>query len=70
MPKPNNTYDDDLDAPVYGARRIGQIAGLKNERQAFHFLERGYIDASKLGPRIWVSTKRRILKMAQFQAAE
>ena len=57
------TYDDDLDRPVYGAAAIGQIAGCKNERQAFHFLERGYIDASKAGPRIWVSTKRRILRV-------
>ena len=64
------TYDDDLDAPVYGARRIGQIAGLKNERQAYHFLERGYIDAGKLGKKCWVSTKRRILRVGQAQAAE
>jgi hypothetical protein len=66
----NDTYDDDLDRPVYGAKAIGQIANLKNERQAYHFLESGYIDASKLGKKCWVSTKRRILRVAQGRTAE
>jgi hypothetical protein len=51
---------DDLDRPIYGAKKIGAVVNL-NERQTFHALEQGYLDGDKFG-RKWRSTKRRLLK--------
>lgn len=48
----------DLDTPVWGAKSIGAQIG-RNERQAFHLLERGLIPAEKIG-KIWVTTPRRL----------
>jgi hypothetical protein len=48
----------DLDAPIYGAKAIGEELRL-SERQAFWGLEQGVIDADKFG-RKWVTTKRRL----------
>ena len=50
----------DPDVPVWGAAAIGQVLG-RNERQAYHLLERGLIDATKVGS-LWVSTPRRLLR--------
>jgi hypothetical protein len=50
---------DDLDRPIYGARNIGVVVNL-TERQAFHALEKGYLDGDKFGKK-WRSTKRRLL---------
>jgi hypothetical protein len=53
-------YDALLDAPVWGAEGIGEVAN-KNTSQTFRMLEEGLIDGSKVG-RQWTSTRRRILK--------
>jgi hypothetical protein len=45
---------------VNGAKEIAKVAGLPNERAGFHALEKGYIDADKIGRR-WSSTVERIL---------
>lgn len=58
---------DPLDRPVYGAANIGRVMGL-NENQAFYGLERGHIDADKLGGK-WVSTPRRLMRIANGNAA-
>jgi hypothetical protein len=50
----------DLDEPVYGAATIGAVIN-QTERQAFHMLESGHLDATQLG-RKWVSTPRRLLR--------
>ena len=58
---------DDLDLPVYGARAIALVLNLRrdngepNERRAFYMLEKGYVDADKIGE-TWTSTPRRLLK--------
>jgi hypothetical protein len=57
---------DDLDRPIYGAKKIGAVVNL-TERQAFHALERGYLDGDKFGKK-WRSTKRRLLKSATSTA--
>jgi hypothetical protein len=51
---------DDLDRLIYGAENIGLVVNL-SARQAYHALERGYLDGDKFG-RKWRSTKRRLLK--------
>ena len=51
---------NDLDRPIYGAKNIGAVVNL-SERQAFHALERGYLDGDKFGKK-WRSTKRRLLR--------
>ena len=52
-------FNLDLDRLVWGARGIAEIIG-RNERQAFHLLESGYLDADKVGSS-WVSSPRRLL---------
>jgi hypothetical protein len=60
-------FDPFLDTPLYGAVAIAEALNLKDEdgnpdeRKAYHGLERGYYDASKVG-RIWTSTRRRLLR--------
>jgi hypothetical protein len=57
---------DHLDLPVYGVPAIAKELNLFDEngapdtRRCYYMLERGYVDASKLG-RIWTSTPRRLL---------
>lgn len=51
--------DDTFDRPIWGAAAIGEIIG-RSQRQAFHLLESGHLDADKLGNQ-WVSTPRRLL---------
>ena len=57
-----DTYDRELDAPVWGAEAIGQVLNL-TARQAYHQLERkpSWIDADKVGGH-WTSTRRRLLQ--------
>lgn len=61
------TNSDPLDRPVYGAKAIANVLNLlkKNgepdERRAFYMLEKGYVDANKVGE-TWTSTPRRLLK--------
>jgi len=50
---------NDLDRPIRGAKRIGEILGLP-PRQVYYGLEKGLYDADKLG-RLWVTTPRRLL---------
>jgi hypothetical protein len=57
----------DLDEPVHGATRIAEVLNLRDEkggpdlRRTYYVLERGYVDASKLGASWW-STRRRLLR--------
>jgi hypothetical protein len=64
---------DDLDKPVYGAEAIAIILnmtknGAPDTRRAYHALEKGYVDATKLG-RQWISTPRRLLRRFAGEAA-
>ena len=52
--------DDGMDHPVWGARAMAPIVN-RNERQTFHMLEAGLLDATKVGKR-WTSTPRRLLR--------
>jgi hypothetical protein len=54
---------DPLDRPIQGAAAFAEVLGWP-EKQVRYALERKRLDADKLGPRIWVSTPRRLL--AQF----
>jgi hypothetical protein len=64
----------DLDRPIYGARAIGAVANLLDEKgevdiQAVYYaLQMGYIDADKFGRR-YRSTPRRILNSTREVAA-
>jgi hypothetical protein len=55
----------DDDTPLWGAEAIGAVAGCFTEgnkvdlRKIYLLLEKGLIDASKVG-RVWVSSRRRI----------
>jgi hypothetical protein len=61
-----SVFLDDLDRPVRGAKAIAEVLNLRDKngepdaRKAFHALERGYVDGSKMG-RQWWSTPRRLL---------
>ncbi len=59
MVKPLEAVDE-LDRWIYGAKNIGIVVDL-DERETYHALERGYLDADKFG-RKWRSTKRRLLR--------
>jgi hypothetical protein len=65
--------DNDLDTPGYGAPWVAEVLNLRkktgelDDRRAYYVLEKGYVDADKIG-RIWTSTKRRLLKRAQGAA--
>jgi hypothetical protein len=48
----------DPDRPLWGAAAIGAEIN-RSERQAHYLLERGLLDASKIG-KFWVSTPRRL----------
>jgi hypothetical protein len=50
----------DANTPVWGVREIARIIG-RTERQTYHLLGQGHLDASRVGGR-WVSTRRRLLK--------
>jgi hypothetical protein len=56
----NDLLPDPAKRRVTGAKQIAEVAGLPNERAGFHALEKGYIDADKIGRR-WSSTVERIL---------
>jgi hypothetical protein len=58
---------DDLDKPIWGAKAIGNEAGV-DERKAFYMLERGYLDGTKCGV-LWVSTPRRIRRSLGSEVA-
>jgi hypothetical protein len=57
----------DLDTPVWGAPAIARILNLVDEhdepdlRRTYYVLEKGYIDATKIGA-AWCSTRRRLLQ--------
>jgi hypothetical protein len=53
------TYDP-LDRPIWGAKAIGEAIN-RTRDQAYHLLEKGYLDADKVGG-TWVSSLRRLLK--------
>jgi hypothetical protein len=58
---------NDLDVPVWGAPAIARILNLVDEhgepdlRRVYYVLEKGYIDATKIGAS-WCSTRRRLLQ--------
>jgi hypothetical protein len=62
-------YIHALDRWIYGAQKIGELAGIFDEhgnvdiQRTDYALRMGYIDAEKFGRR-WRSTPRRILKPA------
>ncbi len=51
---------DPLDRPIWSAEAFGLVIQ-RTEAQVFHLLERGLLDADKVGGR-WTSTPRRLLK--------
>jgi hypothetical protein len=55
------SFDNDLDRPVWGASAIAGIIG-RSERQVFHLLRLGVLPARKCG-HCWVTTKRRLLSV-------
>jgi len=59
MSKPLEPVDE-WDRWIYGAKNIAVVVDL-DERETYHALERGYLDAEKFG-RKWRSTKRRLLR--------
>jgi hypothetical protein len=60
-------FDEYLDTPGYGAPWVAAVLNLRKKNgkldvnAAYHKLEQGYVDASKIG-RIWTSTRRRLLR--------
>ena len=56
-----------LDAPLWGAEAIARAAnivdknGEPNLRRAYHYLENGFLPATKIGG-TWTSTHRRLLR--------
>jgi hypothetical protein len=53
------TFDNDLDAPLWGAEPMAPVIG-KSVPQTHYLLSKGLLDATKVG-RLYVSTKRRLL---------
>ena len=71
MPEKNSstTFDPVLDTPVWGAAAIGEVIH-RTERQTYHLLEAGHLDADKIG-KCWRSSIRRLLAPQRpAQAAE
>jgi hypothetical protein len=61
--------EDSLDKPVWGANKIAEVIN-RSPRSTFHLLEKGYIDADKVGHQ-WVSTRRRLLwRIARIDGAK
>jgi hypothetical protein len=52
--------EDDMDVPVWGAAAIAAVLNTTT-RKSFYLLERGFVDATKVGSQ-WCSTKRRLLR--------
>ena len=52
---------DPLDRPIEGAKAFASVLSWP-EKRVRYLLERQLLDATKIGPRIWVSTPRRLLK--------
>jgi hypothetical protein len=50
---------DDLDRPIWGCAAIAEIVE-RPTGQVFYMLNRGMIDATKVGKQ-WMTTKRRLL---------
>jgi hypothetical protein len=70
--------DTTLDAPIWGATKIGEAAGILKDdgsvdlRRTFYLLETGALDASKVGhPKRgrWVSTPRRVRRSLGIEVA-
>ena len=62
-------YDPKLDAPIWGAKSIGEVIH-RTQRQTYHLLEAGHLDADKIG-KCWRSSIRRLLRPQRTaQAAE
>ena len=68
MEMADNNPQDFLDRPLWGWRAIGQHIG-KPRRQTYHLLERGFIDASKVGYQ-WTSTPRRLNRSLGIREGE
>jgi hypothetical protein len=61
---------DPLDMPIEGAEAFTRVYGWPPEREkrVRYLLERGLIDADKVG-RIWISTPRRLLRQFAGRAS-
>jgi hypothetical protein len=64
----HTTISDDpqLDRPIWGAKKIGELIG-RNERQTFYLLETGKLDGTKVG-QLWTSTRRRLNRSLGIEA--
>jgi hypothetical protein len=65
--------NDDLDRPLWGAEAIAREIN-RAPRATYHLLEKGHLDADRIGGR-WVSTPRRLRgqfagRSAKFAASE
>jgi hypothetical protein len=60
-------YDPQLDAPVWGARQIAAVIN-RPLRSTFYLLERGMLDADKVGA-TWRSSIRRLLLQPSTRVA-
>ena len=63
----SHTYDNDLDAPIWGADAIGKVLGL-NKRQTYHLLNHNKLPVKKIGAK-HVSTKRQLLAAVTVEHA-
>jgi hypothetical protein len=54
----DSPYDPKLDAHIWGARAIGEAIN-RTDRQTYHLLEKGLLDADKIG-KTWCSSLRRL----------
>jgi hypothetical protein len=55
----NPSFDPILDAFIWGATAIAQAANMPSPRAAYHAMQKGYLDADKVGWK-WRSTLRRL----------
>jgi hypothetical protein len=55
----DHPYDPNLDRPIWGAKNIASVIN-RTERQTYHLLEKGHLDAGKKGA-TWTSSIRRLL---------
>jgi hypothetical protein len=66
---------DEMDRPVWGAMRIGRIAGLTDadgnvdKAQVYYAVKMGHIDVTHVGRQL-VTTQRRILQSLGIQTGK
>jgi hypothetical protein len=55
------TPETDPDTPIWGAAAFAAVLNTST-KAVEHMLRQGLLDANKIGPRKWVSTRRRLLR--------